>query len=320
MDHFEDQFLTDAAEPLGLPFDEEANFFHPEEVHEGEEFQATQHVEESIYTDDPVRVYLREMGSVPLLTREGEVELARRMERGKFRMQKAISRSALIQNLVVGFAETVRKGEEELETFVDLGETEEGSAADAKHRKEVMLQFMDITTVHKKQHQLYEKMQLALALKGPAAKTPAGRKARRRAVQVCEHTPNKTFGEFMTMALDMKLQGASTHILHDHVNGFIGAEKVFHPHNIGVTNRGERAAFFKKTLEPVTKHRQIFIRIDLYISTVATNHECRRQVFLDGYRCAVFIARQIHNREPTRRKHFFDRVVLQLVTVLQRLI
>ncbi len=182
MDHFEDQFLTDAAEPLGLPFDEEANFFHPEEVHEGEEFQATQHVEESIYTDDPVRVYLREMGSVPLLTREGEVELARRMERGKFRMQKAISRSALIQNLVVGFAETVRKGEEELETFVDLGETEEGSAADAKHRKEVMLQFMDITTVHKKQHQLYEKMQLALALKGPAAKTPAGRKSRRRAV------------------------------------------------------------------------------------------------------------------------------------------
>ena len=32
-------------------------------------------VEESIYTDDPVRVYLREMGAVPLLTREGEVDL-----------------------------------------------------------------------------------------------------------------------------------------------------------------------------------------------------------------------------------------------------
>ena len=54
-------------------------------------------MEESIYTDDPVRVYLREMGAVPLLTREGEVDLARRMERGKFRMQKAISRSALVQ-------------------------------------------------------------------------------------------------------------------------------------------------------------------------------------------------------------------------------
>ena len=75
MDHFEDQFLAEGHEPLGLPFDEEANFFHPEEVQEGDDFHGQQPVEESIYTDDPVRVYLREMGSVPLLTREGEVAL-----------------------------------------------------------------------------------------------------------------------------------------------------------------------------------------------------------------------------------------------------
>jgi len=36
-------------------------------------------VEESIYTDDPVQVYLREMSAVPLLTREGELDLARRL-------------------------------------------------------------------------------------------------------------------------------------------------------------------------------------------------------------------------------------------------
>ena len=35
-------------------------------------------------TNDPVRMYLREMGTVPLLTREGEVEIAKRIERGKF--------------------------------------------------------------------------------------------------------------------------------------------------------------------------------------------------------------------------------------------
>ena len=93
MDQFEDQFIADSHEPLGLPFDEEATFFHPEDQ-DGDEFQANQQVEESIYTDDPVRVYLREMGAVPLLTREGEVDLARRMERGKLRMQKSISRSA----------------------------------------------------------------------------------------------------------------------------------------------------------------------------------------------------------------------------------
>jgi len=99
VDHFEDQFLGEGHEPLGaIPFgDEEANFFHPEEAHEGEEFAPSHPVEESIYTHDPVRVYLREMGAVPLLTREGEVNLARRMERGKLRMQRGISRSALVQ-------------------------------------------------------------------------------------------------------------------------------------------------------------------------------------------------------------------------------
>ena len=117
MDHFEDQFLGEGHEPLGLPFDEEANFFHPEEVHDGEEFAAAHPVEESIYTDDPVRVYLREMGAVPLLTREGEVNLARRMERGKLRMQKAISRSALVQLRAVEIAEQIKQETEELDAF-----------------------------------------------------------------------------------------------------------------------------------------------------------------------------------------------------------
>ena len=126
VDHFEDQFLTDSHEPLGIPFDEESNFFHPEEVQD-EEFPAAQQVEESIYTDDPVRVYLREMGAVPLLTREGEVNLARRMERGKLRMQKSISRSALVQLRVVEIAELLKHGDEELDNFVDLGDVEEGS-------------------------------------------------------------------------------------------------------------------------------------------------------------------------------------------------
>src|SRR5580704_5625452 len=47
-------------------------------------------------TNDPVRMYLREMGSVPLLTREGEVELAKRIERGQTAVRKALSRSPLV--------------------------------------------------------------------------------------------------------------------------------------------------------------------------------------------------------------------------------
>src|SRR6185437_10594471 len=127
-----------------MPFDEEANFFHPEEVQD-EEFHGAQQVEESIYTDDPVRVYLREMGSVPLLTREGEVTLARKMERGKLRMQKAISRSPLIQSLVAEFADLIRRGAEDVDSYVDFGpsDIEEGSAADLKRRAEISELFMN---------------------------------------------------------------------------------------------------------------------------------------------------------------------------------
>src|ERR1035438_8410425 len=104
VDQFEDQFLAENPESLGLNFEEDPKFFDPEAAHEAD-FLPPAPVEESIYTDDPVRVYLREMGAVPLLTREGEVDLARRMERGKLRMQKAISRSALVQRVVVDVAD-----------------------------------------------------------------------------------------------------------------------------------------------------------------------------------------------------------------------
>ncbi len=157
MDQFEDQFLADSHEPLGLPFDDEASFFHPEEVAEGDEFQSSQQVEESIYTDDPVRVYLREMGAVPLLTRDGEVDLARKMERGKLKMQKALSRSARVQTMVLEWAEQIKRAEVDLDQFVDLGDLEEGSAADAKRRAEIRNQFAELSNQTKKQQQLYDK-------------------------------------------------------------------------------------------------------------------------------------------------------------------
>jgi RNA polymerase primary sigma factor len=158
VDQFEDHFLAESHEPLGIPFDEEANFFHPEEVQD-EEFPAAHQAEESIYTDDPVRVYLREMGAVPLLTREGEVNLARRMERGKLRMQKSISRSALVQLRAVEIAELLKRGDDELDNFVDLGDVEEGSPADTKKQAEVRAEFGEIIGLHRRQQQLMDKLE-----------------------------------------------------------------------------------------------------------------------------------------------------------------
>jgi len=173
MDHFEEQYLNDAGETLGIPFDDDAAFFHPEEQ-DTEDPQANQHVEESIYTDDPVRVYLREMGAVPLLTREGEVTLARKMERGKLRMQKSISRSPLVQQIIVEMAENIRRGAQELEELVDLGnsEIEEGSPADKKRRDEVTQAFFEVVNFYRKQLQLMEKA---------AAAPTANKKLRRKA-------------------------------------------------------------------------------------------------------------------------------------------
>ena len=183
MDQFEDQFSAEGHEPLGLPFDEEANFFHPEEVQE-EEFPAQQ-AEESIYTDDPVRVYLREMGSVPLLTREGEVNLARRMERGKLRMQKSISRSALVQLRVSEIAELLKRGDDELDNFVDFGDVEEGSPADTKKQAEVRGQFGDLIASHKKQLQLIDKLE-AIPLSNKKVRRKAQGKVNRAKVEMSQ--------------------------------------------------------------------------------------------------------------------------------------
>jgi RNA polymerase primary sigma factor len=111
------------------------------------------------------------MGAVPLLTREGEVDLARRMERGKLRMQKAISRSALVQRVVVDLAEQVRRAAIELESVTDLGDVEEGSPADLKIRGDVQQQFLEIIARYKKLGQLEDRLE---------ATPPGNKKTRKR--------------------------------------------------------------------------------------------------------------------------------------------
>src|SRR5918993_4145186 len=62
-------------------------------------------------TNDPVRMYLREMGTVPLLTREGEVAIAKRIERGKLAVIKSISRTPMASQEVARLAERLANGE-----------------------------------------------------------------------------------------------------------------------------------------------------------------------------------------------------------------
>src|SRR6201994_406267 len=75
-------------------------------------------------TNDPVRMYLREMGTVPLLTREGEVEIAKRIERGQLRVMKAISRSPIVIREIVGLGEDLRRGVRNIKEVVTFDEEE----------------------------------------------------------------------------------------------------------------------------------------------------------------------------------------------------
>src|ERR1700744_4376307 len=168
----DDQFLREA--PVGINFEEEATKFFDPEAEADFLHPNQQPVEESIYTDDPVRVYLREMGAVPLLTREGEVDLARRMERGKLRMQRAISRSALVQLAILELAEHLKKNPDDLDNMVDIGgDIEEGTPADAKKRAEIRQVFVDIQNAHRRQLQLQDKVEAA---------PPANKRARKKLV------------------------------------------------------------------------------------------------------------------------------------------
>ena len=69
---------------------------------------------------DPVRVYLREMGAAPLLTREGEVEIARRIERGLLAVRKALSRCPLVLKEFVTLGDWLAKGERSIRDVVAL--------------------------------------------------------------------------------------------------------------------------------------------------------------------------------------------------------
>src|SRR6202046_4195173 len=75
-------------------------------------------------TNDPVRMYLREMGTVPLLTREGEVEIAKRIERGQLRVMKAISRSPIVIREIVALGEDLKRGVRNIKEVVIFDEEE----------------------------------------------------------------------------------------------------------------------------------------------------------------------------------------------------
>jgi RNA polymerase primary sigma factor len=93
-----------------------------------EEFTADSDLDLSVGEDsksqDPVRLYLREMGSVPLLTREGEVVLAKRIEQGSVLVMKSITRSPIIVEELISVGLALRQGTRSIKEVVQFADEE----------------------------------------------------------------------------------------------------------------------------------------------------------------------------------------------------
>jgi RNA polymerase primary sigma factor len=102
--------------------DSEQKFREAKDGEEGAELDLTPGALDK--TNDPVRMYLREMGTVPLLTREGEVEIAKRIERGKKAVLKVITRTPMAAQEVAKYAERLQAGEITVRDVVIFNEEE----------------------------------------------------------------------------------------------------------------------------------------------------------------------------------------------------
>jgi RNA polymerase primary sigma factor len=117
---------------------------------------------------DPARIYLREMGVVPLLTREGEVDIAKRIERGQLRVLKALSRSPIVIRQILAIGEDLKRGARSIKEIVAFDEEEITEKVLQNGVKDITCRIDDLRKHYKR----------ASHLTGRLSTIPAAKKAR----------------------------------------------------------------------------------------------------------------------------------------------
>ena len=135
-------------------------------------------------TNDPVRMYLREMGTVPLLTREGEVEIAKRIERGQLRVLKALSRSPIVIRELLAMGEDLKKGVRSIKEVVTFDEEEITDEILQNRLNEFTGKIDDMAKLYKKANVLEEKYVTVSQKKRPKDHRRARRSLARAIVRV----------------------------------------------------------------------------------------------------------------------------------------
>jgi len=109
-------------------------------------------------SQDSVRIYLREMGSVPLLTREGEVVIAKRIERGRVVVMKAITRSPIVIKEIITVGEGLRTGVRSIKEIVQFDDEELTEEKIATKTKQTLRQIEKIAELYKTAQKQAEKL------------------------------------------------------------------------------------------------------------------------------------------------------------------
>ncbi len=128
----EEEYFDDYEEQ---PEKEPADEFAEEDSDAGEEAEAPQGGFLLEGEQDPIRIYLKEMGGVPLLTKEGEVEIARRIEHEKEKVVRTVFALPFALQKIVALGEMVERGDAPLEEIVQLWE-DEGVEVDLVYERE----------------------------------------------------------------------------------------------------------------------------------------------------------------------------------------
>ncbi|HKZ53611.1 MAG TPA: RNA polymerase sigma factor RpoD [Candidatus Acidoferrales bacterium] len=116
-------------------------------------------------TNDPVRMYLREMGTVPLLTREGEVAIAKRIERGQLRVLKVLSRQPLVIKEVIGLGQALREDERGIKEMVQFDDDELTEDRLADKTRQLQRTLDKLARTHEQSRKFYARLKKIRARK-----------------------------------------------------------------------------------------------------------------------------------------------------------